>query len=152
MEEQRGIAPHFFAEAAITSAIDANGVGKAVVYGTSARKVLEGTEALATDFAGVISTVDSEATVTRTNALVNQGSFNVAEGDILGLVNDHIVKVRVSGAVGYKKYITLDDGGLFKEHTLSATPTAEEVLKICGRALEAADEAGSITAMIWVRK
>ena len=153
MEEQPGKAIHMFAGEDIESIIDKNGIGKALVFGGDDREVLEGQEDLVNDFAGVASFVDPEATVTRSpSQLVNQGDWNVAEGDIIGVLNDHVVPVKVSGAVPYKSYITLDDDGLFKALTLSATPTAAEVLKICGRALEGINKAGVITAMIWIRK
>lgn len=154
MEYQRGIAPRYFAGATITAAIDANGVGKAVIFDTGVDEVIECTEAGYQKFAGIIQSVDAEATVTRSNASVNQGARNVAEGDAVGVVNDHFVEVLVSGAVGFGDFLTTDDGGKLQKLTISATPTAEEIFKIVGRSMGIVtdEEGGSVKAHVWVRK
>jgi len=153
MEEQRGIAIHMFAGEQIENVLDEYGVGKAVVYGPDEREVLEGQEALVNDFAGVVNFVGPEAIMNRTpKQHVNQGTMTVEEGDIVGVLNDHVMPVRVSGTVDNKAFLTLDNDGLFQQLNLSATPSATEVMQICGRALQGRNNAGTITAMIWVRK
>lgn len=140
MNIQRGIAVRYFAGAAITDAINADGVGKAVVHGTDAEEVIEGTEALYYKFAGVVKAVEAGAT-------------DAAEGDTVSVDNDKIVDVLMAGAVAYGDFITTAADGKFQKLTLSATVTAEEVLKICGRVVGAGTTgAGQTKALIWVRK
>jgi hypothetical protein len=141
MQTQRGIAIRYFATAAITDAVDANGVGKAVIHSGDAEEVAEGTEAGYADFAGVIKSVRG-------------GKTDAELGDEVGVDNDKVVEVKMSGASAYKDLITTDDDGKFQKLTLSATPTAEEILKICGRILGSGTEedGDTTTALIWVRK
>lgn len=152
METQRGIAPRFFAGEDIANIINSDGVGKALIYGEGDEEVLEGTEAGYADFAGVAITVDPEATVTRTNALVNAGGRSVIEGDSVGVLNDHMIDVLVTGTVAFKDFLTLADDGKFQKLTLSATPTATELMQIVGRVMAGRTGAGQTKAHIWVRK
>jgi hypothetical protein len=140
MQIQRGVAVRYFAGAAISDAIDSNGVGKAVIHGTDAEEVIEGTEAGYYKFAGVVKAVEAGAT-------------DAAEGDAVSVDNDKIVDVLMAGAVSYGDFITTAADGKFQKLTLSATVTAEEVLKICGRVVGAGlGQAGTTKALIWVRK
>lgn len=153
METQRGVYPRFFAGEAITAAISADGIGKAVMYKSGeVEEVFEATEAGFADFAGIIATVDAEATITRVNSHVNQGVRNVALGDAVGLENDTMTDALIDGAVNFGDLLTTADGGKFQKLTLSATPTAEEVLKIVGRAMETLTDSGVGKVHIWVRK
>ena len=155
METQRGVAVRFFVgeKATITDALNENGVGKAVMYDGGDETVVEADAAGYANFAGVIATVGAGATVSRVNTNVNQGGRDVAAGDAVGVLNDHIIEVLVTEPVVGGDFITSDEGGAFKKLTLSATADAEEVMQICGRAMKASDdEAGTVIAMIWVRK
>lgn len=153
MQTQRGIAMTFIAGEEILSALNANGVGKAVVYGDVAGEVLEGTEDAYADFAGVIEHVSAMATVNRTNPNVNQGARDVAEGDAVSVYNDHVMEVLMDGQCSYGDFLTLADDGKFQALSVSATPTAPETMQIVGRAL---DDCGAkdttVLALIWVRK
>lgn len=142
MRTQRGKAVRFFAGAPITNALDAHGIGKAVTYGTGVAEVIEGVEANAAKFAGVIKTVDFEASVVRSNALVNFGARSVVAGDAVGLITQEFAEVIVTETIAFGDLLTLDSSGHFKKLTLSATPTAEEVLKICARAMSSS---GTVT-------
>lgn len=140
MQVQRGIAIRYFAGAAIADAISATGVGKAVIHGTDAEEVIEGTEAGFDKFAGVVKAVQG-------------GQTDAAEGDTVSVDNDKVVEVQMAGAVSYGDFITTAADGKFQKLTFSATMTAEEVLKICGRVIGAGlDGAGTTKALIWVRK
>ena len=152
MTIQRGVNPAFYAGEDIEDAIDANGVGKAVIYNVGTdQEVLEGTEDDYADFAGVIITVDAEATITREDNFVHNGARNVKDGDMVGLENDGFVMVNVSDAVNFGDFLTTDDDGEFQKITVSTTD-AQEVMKIVGRALGTIDKAGAVKAHIWVRK
>ena len=100
MNIQRGIAVRYFAGAAITDAINSDGVGKAVVHGTDAEEVIEGTEALYYKFAGVVKAVEGGAT-------------DAVEGDTVSVDNDKIVDVLVAGSVDYGDFITTAADGKF---------------------------------------
>lgn len=157
METQRGVYPFFIAGADISSAINANGVGKAVMYNVGYdQEVIECTEAGYKNFAGVIATVDAEATITRSDNYVHQGARNVVDGDILGLENDIMLDVLVAGAVEFGDFLTTADGGKFKKLTLTSSEneTAAQVMKIVGRAMGDQDSqsGGTVKAHIWVRK
>ena len=154
MQTQRGIAITFIAGEDIDSAIDANGVGKAVIYGDLEGEVLEGTEAGYADFAGIVEHVSAMSTVSRTNANVNQGARDVPEGEAVTVYNDYVIEVLIEGTVSYGDFLTTADDGKLKKLTLSATPTAPEMMKIVGRAFEDQDTeaGGKALALVWVRK
>jgi hypothetical protein len=140
MQIQRGVAIRYFAGAEIADAVDANGVGKAVIHGTNAEEVIEGTEAGYAKFAGVVKAVEAGATT-------------AALGDTVSVDNDKVVDVKMAGAVNYGDFITTAADGKFQKLTISATVEAEEVLKICGRVIGASlGAAGTTKALIWVRK
>ena len=92
------------------------------------------------NFAGVIKSITG-------------GKKDAAVGDAVGVNNDKIIPVKVTGAVSYRDFLTLDDNGAFKKLTLSATPTTAEILAIVGRVMDAGTTgAGVCKALIWVRK
>lgn len=155
MENQRGVAPRMFAGDIIEDAIDADGIGKAVMYVTGeAETVVEATADGYAMFAGVIATVGPGATISRTNANVNQGGRDVAEGDTLGIENDHMRDVLIEGEVAAGDFVTTADDGKFKKLSLSATMTAEEGMKIVGRAMQNqfVGAGGVAKVHFWVRK
>lgn len=138
MQIQKGMAIKFEAEEDIENAISDTGVGKAVIFGSQAGTVKIGTDPKR--FAGVI--ISCEA-----------GARSVKAGEAVGVLNDGIIEVKVNGAVSYGSYITLDDDGAFKAATISATPTAAEVLSICGVAMGTTTSSGGvIPALIYIRK
>jgi len=155
MATQRGVYPGFIAGENITEAINANGIGKAVMYNVGTdQEVLVATAAGYQNFAGVIGSVDAAATITRTDEYAHQGARNVKEGDRLGIENDVMTDVLISGAVEYGDFLTTADGGKFQKLVVDATETATDVMKIVGRVVqgETTSDGGVVKAHIWVRK
>ena len=68
------------------------------------------------------------------------------------ILNDHMIDVLVTGTVAFKDFLTLADDGKFQKLTLSATPTATELMQIVGRVMASRTGAGQTKAHIWVRK
>ncbi len=159
MKTQRGIAIRYFAGEKIENAIEVIGtlgdqkfVGKAVKYGDDPETVELAGEDDYADFAGVIKTVSAEASVERTQSNVNAGGRTVEEGDAVGVLNDHVILVKAEGEINYKDLLTTAADGKMQSLALSATETAPEIMKICGRAMADAQSGEAFPALIWVRK
>lgn len=126
MQVQDGKSVVAFAEANI-----ANAVGKAVIYGSTAKGVVEGT-ADAPNFAGIIATVTA-------------GKSAAATGDSLTINKKGFCEAIASGPILYGQPVALDAGGKMKAIPVhDSVPTVALMSSFVGRAQKAAAADGDV--------